>query len=171
MPPSWVKTVEDWIFYQYAKYVLARAIRDKEGKIKSMKELEKKHFGQIVRSFNELKSGKVHMTPLLNDEKKFVELGHECFYCGELNATTEDHIIPRDVIGKMAEPSYNIVWACKSCNSSKGKKEFISWFKSKFGEDTLPRKHVMSKYLKFLHALNFSRLNNPYQDWDVIFRE
>lgn len=44
--------------------------------------------------------------------------GHRCAYCGGWNADTIDHIIPQ-FRGGSHDPT-NLVWACRSCNSSKG---------------------------------------------------
>ena len=50
----------------------------------------------------------------------------QCTYCGSSDRSlTQDHIVPLSS-GGSDEPG-NIVAACKSCNSSKGKKEMHAW--------------------------------------------
>lgn len=51
---------------------------------------------------------------------------HECAYCGKKEGLEQEHIIPVDKGGKYEIG--NIVPACRSCNASKGKKDFKEWY-------------------------------------------
>ena len=169
-----IETVKDWIFYQYAKIIARAALESKGKKINKEKELYS-HYGLIVVFYKDLKSGKKNMSDYLRDEKKEKRLKPECAYCGDKKSSLADeHIIPKNVIGEvMADHNHNLVLSCKSCNSSKGTKEFLSWWDIKFGENILPPKHVLSKYLKFLYRLHEANgtLNHPWNEWDNIFKK
>lgn len=52
---------------------------------------------------------------------------NSCAYCGTAKQLTIDHIVPVSKGGKNMVG--NIVPACKSCNSSKGAKDYEEWFK------------------------------------------
>ena len=54
-----------------------------------------------------------------------------------------DHLIPRYRGGP--ESGDNLVWACRSCNSSKGSKDLLEWFADKRDFPPLP---LMRRYLK-----------------------
>lgn len=51
---------------------------------------------------------------------------NKCAYCGSLDELAQDHFVP---LLKGGEYTHNnIVPACKSCNSSKGSKDFFEWY-------------------------------------------
>jgi len=52
MPDRDVKTIQDLIFYQYAKIIARRAFGVPDGK-----EAKKQHYGFVKQTFRELKSG------------------------------------------------------------------------------------------------------------------
>jgi len=68
-----------------------------------------------------------------------------CAYCGQDKALEQEHFI---ALSKGGEHTYNnIIPACKSCNSSKGNKDFFQWYPkykgySKTRESTI-MKHLM----------------------------
>lgn len=51
---------------------------------------------------------------------------HECAYCGSDEEITLDHVKPRSFGGP--DRSDNIVCACHSCNQSKGRNEWKTWY-------------------------------------------
>ena len=57
---------------------------------------------------------------------------NKCAYCGrEMKNLTQDHLIPLSKGGNYTKG--NIVPCCRSCNSSKNNKDFITWYrKQKF---------------------------------------
>lgn len=69
--------------------------------------------------------------------------GGECAYCGATprkgQSLTRDHLQAVDAGGKTTQA--NIIPACKSCNSSKGKTDFKDWFmgQSFFSQERLNR--------------------------------
>lgn len=173
-PYNRIETVKDWIYFQYAT-VMARSIIESRGEHAETRSALNSHFGLIVSQYNDLKSGRKNMSDYLNDSKKALKLDRKCIYCGsEEGELTFEHIIPRKVIGEaMANHEHNLVLSCRECNTSKSARELISWWEAKFGADQLPRKHVLSKYLKFLYRLHHAQgtLNHPWSEWDTaIFR-
>jgi 5-methylcytosine-specific restriction endonuclease McrA len=58
--------------------------------------------------------------------------GNTCFYCSEASKElTVDHVVPLSRGGE--DSPANIVPACRSCNSSKGAKDAVSWYTERFG--------------------------------------
>lgn len=53
-------------------------------------------------------------------------LPSHCAYCGSSQSLTIDHVFPRARGG--ADDADNAVWACRSCNSSKGKRDLLEWY-------------------------------------------
>jgi 5-methylcytosine-specific restriction endonuclease McrA len=56
-----------------------------------------------------------------------------CVYCGNASAATIDHVVPLAQAG--GHHAANFVRACKSCNSSKGKRTPEQWLASGGGPD------------------------------------
>ena len=82
--------------------------------------------------FHELnRERRLHATPkelipsnqALADWKKLY--GQSCCYCGTTGKLSLEHIIPISRGG--LHTLSNILWACRSCNSSKGNDTFIIW--------------------------------------------
>jgi len=53
---------------------------------------------------------------------------NHCAYCNADEPLAQEHVVPIDSGGEYTRD--NIICACISCNSSKGKKPFLSWFRS-----------------------------------------
>ena len=73
-----------------------------------------------------------------------------CAYCGKKTAHLEqEHLIPLSKGGAYA--AYNILPACKSCNSKKHDKEFSEWYKAQpfYSEE---RENIIKDYIKNLVA-------------------
>lgn len=54
---------------------------------------------------------------------------YECAYCGSKENISQDHFTPLTKGGGFT--IYNVLPACTSCNSSKGNRDFIRWYKNK----------------------------------------
>lgn len=57
--------------------------------------------------------------------------GSRCVYCNKVCKPTQDHVVPISAGG--AHTKENVVPACQTCNSSKGKKPLIFWMAQKAG--------------------------------------
>lgn len=64
---------------------------------------------------------------LSRKERAAYELhGHRCHYCGCGGNLTTDHMVPRSDGGP--DESWNLVPACRSCNSAKGSKDYFEFW-------------------------------------------
>jgi len=88
-------------------------------------------------------AGDKQMRSLFYDEKTKILHSTTCCYCGDDGKLSLDHMIPRLKGGPDAAD--NIVYACRSCNSSKGSKDMVMWLVSK---GQFPAILVFRRYLK-----------------------
>lgn len=149
MPPSAVKTYEDLICYEYAKLIAAAA--DMEG-----------NYGFIMDRTKKLRSGDIEMSDIVREDRYTVEGGFdECIYCGSESDLTWDHLIPASEGGP--DVISNQVPACQSCNSSKGARDAIEWYRER--DTSIPR-IVWGKYLKLKYDTYEAegRLDEPIPD-------
>ena len=137
LPPAVVKTVKDLIYWQYAKI-----IADSAG-------IGKTNYGFVMSRFKELRQGSISW----NEIREFVKEkkhGEACGFCGATADLTLEHLLPRKFGGPSTEK--NLVWVCKSCNSSKGARRLYEYFASEAGVEAakydVPR-IAEGKYLKF----------------------
>ncbi len=80
-----------------------------------------------ARLFKGLTTGTMNIGALLDDER--VKLSSRgCCYCGREEKFTLDHLVPGSKGG--SDSTENIVWACRSCNSSKGGRDLLVWFEA-----------------------------------------
>lgn len=136
MPPSAVRTVEDVIYWQYAK-LMAKSSRHAD-------------YGFIMNKFKQLQNGQIKWSGSIREYMRDFERGRVCIYCGKEGDLTMDHLIPRSRGGP--DIGDNAIFACKTCNSSKGSKGVYEWY-------TLERRNeilriVEGKYLKLLYDLH-----------------
>ncbi len=139
MPPAVVKTVRDLIYWQYAKI-----IADSAG-------MGKKDYGFIMNKFKELKAGDISW----NEIREYIkerQTGNLCGFCGATANLTLEHLLPQKYHGPNVEK--NLVWICKSCNSSKGARRLYEYFALDAGVEAakydVPR-IAEGKYLKFAY--------------------
>ena len=111
--------------------------------------------------------------------EKLQQSNHACAYCGTVfNFPTEatvDHIFPRSKGG--TNEMENIVFACKTCNSSKGDRDMFGWYVEHF--ETFPSIYLTANYLKkiYIYAqannlldtklINLDAMDMPF-DWHCI---
>jgi len=137
MPPAAVKTIQDVIYWQYAKLIARSAGQDKK-------------FGFIMDRFKKLQSEEISWSGSIREYIREQEVSGQCIYCGSKKDLSVDHLIPRARGGP--ESGDNAVTACKACNSSRGDKGIYEWFELD-RRDEVPRV-VEGKYLKELYALH-----------------
>ena len=83
----------------------------------------KKNFGFVMDRFKKLQSGKISWSSSI---REYVRQNlNQCGYCGKKTALTLEHILPRSHGGP--DVPNNAIWACKTCNSSKGHKRLYEW--------------------------------------------
>jgi hypothetical protein len=138
MPPPYVQTIEDEIFYEYAKLISRTVFR---GEI---------NYRFVSDRFKALRSGDATMSGTIREWQREQELPRECVFCGSSNDLQVDHLIPRSRGGP--DSADNTVWSCSTCNTSRGDKGVFQWLGLK-RKDALHRL-VAGKYLKELYALH-----------------
>lgn len=135
------QTVEEWFFWLYANLGMAHAAI-KEGHEK----YERIDFIIRERLYSGLKKGTMHIASVYEDEK--YKLNHvKCAYCGETECLTVDHLVSKYSGG--ADGGDNLVYACKSCNSSKNKRDLLEWYA---GKEEFPPILVLRRYMKLAYS-------------------
>lgn len=109
----------------------------------------------MVRSrlYKGLNRQTMNIGPLADDERLKMLLPQSCCYCGSREYLSVDHLIPT----KRGGPNIgdNLVWACRSCNSSKCASDALEWLKLR---DQFPPILLLRRYLKL--AVEMSRERN-----------
>jgi len=107
------------------------------------------HYMIRARLYKGLRDGTMSLGSLYPDERTKLLSQGRCSYCGSQEHPTLDHLFAR-AIGGSNLPE-NLVFACRSCNSSKGKRDVLAWSASR---GTFLPLSVIRRYLKLsiLHA-------------------
>jgi hypothetical protein len=135
-----LKTVRERLFWSYANLAMAHtAVERKQEKYVT--------FNYMIRAklFKGLCTGTMNIRTLFDDEKIKLLSGQKCSYCGSTSDLALDHIFPQKFGGKDAGD--NLVYACRQCNSSKGKKDLMEWMHSK---NLFPSLMILRRYLKLI---------------------
>ena len=114
------ETVSEVIYYSYANLAMAHSAVDKKASKYGVG-----NFMIRAKLYKGLKDGTMNMRSIFDDEKVKIQTGIFCNYCGCSEKLSLDHIFPRKFGGK--DDADNLILACKSCNSSKGKKDLMEW--------------------------------------------
>lgn len=85
-----------------------------------------KHFMVRAKLYAGLTKGTMQRASLVEDQRIKMRLPERCLYCGAEGRMTLDHLLPR--VAKGPECGDNAVWACQSCNSSKGGRDLMAWW-------------------------------------------
>jgi len=141
MPPSGVKTIEDLIFWQYAKIIAESA------------GFGKMNYGFVMTKYRQLQKGEIFWNEI-REYVKEKENKDQCIFCGSKTGLTIDHLLPRCLNGPDDEK--NVIWICKNCNSSKGSKRLYEFWTIKNGlkgaKYQVPR-IAEGQYLKFVYEI------------------
>lgn len=115
-----IRTVREKLYWSYANLAMAHTALDKE-------QTKYGPFNFMIRSrlFKGLITGSMNIHTLLDDEKIKLGAGNHCSYCGAGGNLALDHLIPRYSGGQ--DTGDNLIYACRSCNSSKGKLDLMVW--------------------------------------------
>ena len=87
--------------------------------------------------------GTMRMRSLYDDERIKMKVLQACYYCGDKQQLCVDHLIPKMRGGPDA--SDNLIWSCRSCNSSKGGKNLLEWMNYK---NIFPPLLLLRRYTK-----------------------
>lgn len=137
MPPRYVKTIRDEIYYEYAKLMSRSAFN-------------KLDYGFISTWVKELRSGQKNMSGKMREWVREQQLPKECVFCSAAKNLHMDHLIPVSRGGP--DVPENIVWSCQTCNTSRGNKGVYEWLGLKDKDDL--HRLVAGKYLKQLFDLH-----------------
>lgn len=131
------KAVGEALYWSYANLAMAYA----SGRHKKP-DYQQVDFIVRNKTYHGLLRGTLRMGSFFMDEK--CKIGSNvCCYCGSENFLSLDHLIPQFSGG--AHSADNLVLACRSCNSSKGKTDFLAWMAKK---NRFPPLHTLRRYLK-----------------------
>lgn len=103
----------------------------------------KLHYMIRARLYKGLRSGSMGIGSVLDDERLKLILPQACCYCGGRDALSLDHLFASKVGG--LDTGDNIVWSCRSCNSSKGARDLLEWLASR---GQFPPLLLLRRYLK-----------------------
>lgn len=141
MPSITPHTVAELIYWSYANLAMAH-----DGINRGLPTYDKTSFIIRMRMYKGLLSGKLQISSLFKDERWKMENGARCVYCGSTEILSVDHLFPRIKGG--TDNVENLVCSCKSCNSSKGKKDLMTWYKER---GLFPSIMVLRRYLKLVY--------------------
>ena len=132
--------VKDLLFWSYANLAMAHTAVDK-------KQEKYTPFNYMIRArlFKGLMDGSMNIRTIFDDEKIKLLSGNKCSYCGVTDDLALDHILPQKYGGK--DVGDNLIYACRSCNSSKGKKDLMEWMGYK---NSFPPLMILRRYLKLV---------------------
>lgn len=133
-------TVAEAIYWAYGNLAMAQdAIK------RGIPNYDRLSYTIRMRLFKGLLTGKMQMSSLFSDERWKMENGARCVYCGSTDNLSVDHLLPRIKGGE--DDVDNLVCSCRTCNSSKGKKDLMTWYKDKGG---FPPLMILRRYLKLI---------------------
>jgi len=115
-----IETVREQIYLSYANLAMVHTAVEK-------KQEKYGRFNYMIRArlFKGLKEETMNMRTIFDDEKIKLQTGQICNYCGSSEKLTLDHIFPKRFGGK--DNAENLIYACRTCNCSKGKKDLMEW--------------------------------------------
>ena len=114
------QTVKELLYWSYANLAMAHAAL-KEG----IPRYGRTSFMIRSRLYKGLMEGRLCVSNLALDDKVRLFLPQACAYCGRGARLEVDHIIPLHKGGK--DQGENLIWACRSCNGSKGARDPLLW--------------------------------------------
>ncbi|MHB1035611.1 MAG: HNH endonuclease [Pirellulales bacterium] len=135
-------TIGKVLYWSYANLAMAHAAVS-EGAAA----YERRHFAIRSRLYHGLVNGTMALGSILDEERLKLRHPHGCAYCGTPQNLSLDHLLPSVKGGP--ERADNIVYSCRSCNSSKGSTDFLEWW-AKCGE--FPPLLLLRRYLKLAVA-------------------
>lgn len=131
-------TVAELLYWSYANLAMAH----------SAVSANAMSFGQVhfmirARLYKGLNAGTMKIGSLADDERLKMILPQACCYCASRDRLSVDHLIPTKRGG--ADTGDNLVWACRSCNSSKCATDALEWLAQR---NQFPPLLLLRRYLK-----------------------
>lgn len=148
MPSTFIpRKVEDFIFYYYAKFVIAPSAGFKG------------NYKFIIDTYKRLKSGEKNMSDYERELLYLAQRPDICSFCEASNVDVKPvQIVPNILGGPIG--MHNLVNACSKCIESKKDKDLVKWWTQdlKRSQNSLPRVPI-GLYLKIayeLHTIKFT---------------
>lgn len=135
LPPQ---TLGELLFCSYANLGMAHA-----AVTKGASSYDRVHYMVRSRLQKGLRDGTMNVRSIAEDEKLKLVLPQSCCYCGSREYLSVDHLLPRAKGG--SHSGDNMVWCCRSCNSSKGSKDVLEWLHER---KEFPPLLLLRRYLK-----------------------
>lgn len=147
------KTVGELLQWSYANLAMAHAAVTAGAETYS-----RAHFMIRARLFSGLQSGEMEIGSIVDDERLKMVLPQACCSCGCRDGLSIDHLIPTSKGGM--DGGDNVVWACRSCNSSKRAEDVLEWHARR---GIFPPLLLLRRYLKLTIAIARDRdlMNAP----------
>ena len=131
-------TVGELLHWSYANLAMAHAALSAKAQ-----SYGRPHFMIRARLFKGLNAGTMNIGALADDDRLKMILPQACCYCASTAYLCVDHLIPTKRGGKNAGD--NLVWACRSCNGSKGATDALEWLARR---NQFPPLLLLRRYLK-----------------------
>ncbi len=142
-----ITTVGELLHWSYANLAMAHsAIDNKAEKYGRMQ------FMIRSRLYAGLSKQTMNIGPLADDERLKMVLPQACCYCASRDHLSVDHLIPTQRGG--ANSGDNLVWACRSCNSSKCARDALEWLAER---NQFPPLLLLRRYLKLAIEMSLAR--------------
>ena len=148
-----IRTIGELLHWSYANLAMAHSAiesnAEKYGPI---------HYMIRARLYKGLSKQTMSVGSLADDERLKMVLPQACCYCGSREYLSVDHLIPTKRGG--ANNGDNLVWACRSCNSSKGAHDVLEWLEKR---NQFPAILLLRRYLKLSIEMTYERnlMNEP----------
>ncbi len=140
-------TLGELLYWSYANLGTAHAAVRKGDKI-----YKTGHYMIRNRLYTGFRNGTINIGALADDERLKLVLPQSCCYCGDRDRLAVDHLIPRKKGG--LDVGDNMVWSCRSCNSSKGATDVLVWLTKR---EQFPPLLLLRRYLKL--SIDYSKQN------------
>lgn len=143
-----IETIGESLYWSYANLAMAHAAVSKGDKKYLVG-----HFMVRSKLYAGLRNGSMNIGSIADDERLKLRMPQSCCYCGSTEHLAVDHLIPRKKGG--LDQGDNMVWACRSCNSSKGATDVLEWL---IKRQQFPPLFLLRRYLK--SAIEYCVQNN-----------
>lgn len=145
MASNWIPaTLGESLLWSYANLAMAHA-----AVAKGDQKYGRLHYIIRARLCKGLLTGTMSIGAVAEDEKLKLVLPQSCCYCGSKANLSVDHLLPRARGG--IDAGQNMVWACRSCNSSKGEQDVLVWLAQR---ERFPPLLLLRRYLKLAVAIS-----------------
>jgi 5-methylcytosine-specific restriction endonuclease McrA len=131
-------TVREVIHWAYANLAMGH-VAVAEG----ARAFDRKHYAIRAKYHKGLTTGTMKLGPFADEERLKLVLPRMCCYCGAWANLSLDHLVATHRGG--LDEADNLVWSCRSCNSSKQANDLLLWYQ---GRGSFPPLLLLRRYLK-----------------------